>query len=252
MTAPQLSPGREWWWTGTEWVAAASHPDGASALAALATPPPAPAPAPPPVPMAAAPVAAEPAWAPAPVTVLPPAAPQYWQQPPPFDTLGLVALLCNLVPFLALGNIAAIVLSKRADRERLRQGFPPSGVAQAARIIGWVLSSIIAVGIIAAILIPVFLSQRHLGQQHAVPTVASAAIEGDARQAVDIESGYHQQFGIFATMPGLVADGFTPTPGVTTQVVHADRSSYCLQVSSAGASLFYDSTTDQLSQTPCR
>lgn len=38
MTAPQLSPGREWWWTGAEWVPAASHPDGLAALAALEAP----------------------------------------------------------------------------------------------------------------------------------------------------------------------------------------------------------------------
>jgi hypothetical protein len=178
-------------------------------------------------------------------------APQYWQQLPPFDTLGLVALLCNLMPIFALGNIAAIVLSKRADRARVQQGFAPSGVALAARIVGWVLTSIIALCIIAAIFIPVFLSQRHLGQ-HAGPTAVSAAIEGDARQAVGIESSYYQQFGTFTTMPGLLAHGFAPTAGVTTEVRHADRSSYCLQLSNAGANLFFDSTTGLLSQTPCR
>jgi hypothetical protein len=78
------------------------------------------------------------------------------------------------------------------------------------------------------------------------------AIEGDARQAVGIESGYYQQFGVFTTTPGLLTHGFAPTPGVTTQVLHADRSSYCLQLSNAGASLFFDSTTGLLSQTPCR
>jgi hypothetical protein len=177
--------------------------------------------------------------------------PQHWQQPPPFDTLGLVALLCNLVPFFALGNIAAIVLSKRADRERARQGFAPSGLALAARIVGWVFVSLVTVGIVAAILIPVFLSQRHLGQ-HAVPTITSAGIEGDARQAVGIETRYYEQFGIYTTLPGLVAHGFTPTSGVTTQVLHANRSSYCLRVSNQGTSLYYDSTTDLLSATPCR
>ena len=250
MTAPQLSPGREWWWTGAEWVPAATHPDAQAALAALE------APAPEPDPVVFAP--AQPYVAtPPPYVPTQPQVPyaQPWVNPkPPFDTLGLVSILLNLFPFLALGQIAAVIVSKQADKKRDAMGYPRSGMAAVGRILGYVFGTLIGLGVLLAILLPVFLHARHPGTsapQRAIQRADAAAVEVDARNAVNVETQYYAEFGIYTTLPGLLAHGYRPSAGVTTNVLSADRSRFCLQVSARDTTLFYDSTTSLLSTRPC-
>jgi hypothetical protein len=197
--------------------------------------------------VAAAPVAAEPAWAPAPVSVLEPIVPQYWQPTtPPFDTLGLISILLNLVPFFAIGNIAAIVVARQADKRRAAMGFPRSTLSAVGRVLGYVFTILIWIGIVAAVLIPVFLNQRAAAfHKHDLrPT--------DARNAIVAELGYHEQFGTFTLMPGLVTHGYAPTPAVTSTVLSADRTRFCLRFTQAGHVAYYDSTRDILGPAPCR
>lgn len=315
VTEPQLSPGGEWWWTGDAWVAAADHPDGRAALAAL-TAPAAPAPAPVPAPVqaavqapapapapepafaavapepsfaavaapapAAAPAAAtapEPFYAappapaaysePAAAAFRPPTANPAWAPPvaqpvafapagtAPFDTLGLVSILCNLFPFFAIGQVAAVLVANKADRERAKLGYPGSGLAAVGRALGWIFGVLIGLGILLAIVLPVFVSRHHTAGPGSTRPIASQSINDTAianvRAAASVEETYHQQFGIYTGNAGLAAHGYTPTGGVTLAVLHADRTRYCMKVDLGNAEGWFDSRTGNLTPTAsCR
>jgi hypothetical protein len=235
VTASQLSPGREWWWTGSEWVPAASHPDGQAALAAPVVPPQAPAPV---VPVA-------------PVAVVEPVFEEPWRIPqPPFDWLGLIALLLCFLPLLGLNQIAAYFLAKRAYRKRIVAGFRRSGLALAARIIST------AAFWLTLVFLLLWLAGYHpFRTSHASvpsgPASVPAAPYETAQQAVAVESAYHAKYGIYAPEAGLVAHGYAPAPGITSKVLHADRTRFCLQLSSAEGTYWYDSTTSVLSGERC-
>ncbi|MDX6216068.1 MAG: hypothetical protein QOG99_1652, partial [Frankiales bacterium] len=164
---------------------------------------------------------------------------------PPFDTLGLLSVLSVFVLPVA-GPIAALVLARQSDKQRDRAGLPRTGLAVAGRVLGWVFGALTGIAVLAAIAIPVFLNQRAAAfQKHDLrPT--------DARNAIVAELGYHEQFGTFTLMPGLVTHGYTPTPAVTSTVLSADSAHFCLRFAQAGHVAYYDSTQDILGPAPCR
>jgi type IV pilus assembly protein PilA len=101
-----------------------------------------------------------------------------------------------------------------------------------------VLVVIIIIGILAAIAIPVFLSQRQKGYD--------AAAKSDLRNFADFEEIYLNDYGTYGTLATVRAaePRFTPSKDVTITLVRYDGSkSYCLSASATGSTQtwYYDS-----------
>lgn len=97
---------------------------------------------------------------------------------------------------------------------------------------------IIIIGILAAVAIPVFLSQRQRG--------ADAAAKADLRQVAQSEESYLVDKGTYATLPTLLLteDGIRLSRSVTvTLIAYSGSASYCLAAVNAGSGLtwVYDS-----------
>jgi type IV pilus assembly protein PilA len=97
---------------------------------------------------------------------------------------------------------------------------------------------IIIIGILAAIAIPTFLSQRLKAQQ--------AASKSDTRNAATAEVLHYAEFDTFTTnMADLTAAGFRQSDSVTTTAPTGNATTYCVQSSYAGVA----NTTYHMSET---
>lgn len=97
---------------------------------------------------------------------------------------------------------------------------------------------IVIIGILAAVAIPVFLSQRQRG--------ADAAAKADLRQIAQSEESYLVDKGSYATLPVLLLneDGIRLSRSVTvTLLAYSGSASYCLSAVNAASGLtwVYDS-----------
>ncbi|MCU1600747.1 MAG: hypothetical protein JWO22_1456, partial [Frankiales bacterium] len=167
---------------------------------------------------------------------------------PPFDTLGLVSILCNFLPLGGIGQIAAVLVAKKADQERAKLGYPRSTMSAVGRVLGWFFGILIGIGILLAILLPLVLSHHaRAGGSQPWTKADNDAVVANTRTAATAEVTYFQSHGTYADLSGLRANGFAPTQGVSVAVLHADRSRFCLQLTLLGKVGWYSSTTDNLS-----
>jgi len=91
---------------------------------------------------------------------------------------------------------------------------------------------VIIVGILAAIAIPTFLSQRQKAQD--------AAAQSDTRNAATAETLYYAENDTFTSTvdPDLTDQGFRQSAGVTTTAT-GDDATYCVESESASGNTFY-------------
>ena len=82
---------------------------------------------------------------------------------------------------------------------------------------------IIIIGILAAVAIPIFLSQRS--------QATDSAIKGDLRIMAEFQETYYTSEFSYGTVPQLIADGsdVRASPTVTIRVLHYDDESFCLE-----------------------
>jgi type IV pilus assembly protein PilA len=101
---------------------------------------------------------------------------------------------------------------------------------------------IIIIGILAAIAIPTFLSQREKGWE--------AAVKSDLRNAATAQESYFTDASAYAPDDdftdgfGLDAEGYNQSANVTLVVQSATTSAYCMSAQhDSGGALFYISST---------
>lgn len=96
---------------------------------------------------------------------------------------------------------------------------------------------IIIIGILAAIAIPLFLSQRQRANE--------AAIKSDIEVAAKFEEGYYTSNMTYGSVADLQADGnpIVASQGVTVTIESFDTMGYCVSGShlDAGSTWYYDS-----------
>lgn len=268
---PQLSPDGHWWWDGTAWVPAAERPGAPIAVAPEPEPEPVPVAATEPEPVAeqslvAEPVAAQPpvaswaATAPMPGNGIPhqPFSGQPFVAQPytpgyslaaaqsPGKTLGIVSLVLSLVWVGGLGSVAAAVTGHMSRSKDRKAGAPPSGLALAGLILGYLGALMMLVLLVAAVAIPVFLNER--------AQAASGELGAELRSAALVQEALYADYGSYATSAGeLAGGGYSGDPSIRVEVLAVDAVSYCLGavVPEVGDALYYDSTTGTVSPTPC-
>ena len=126
---PQISPDGQWKWDGTQWVPNTTYPTQPG----YGTPP-------------------AHGTAPAYGTAYPPAA--YATAPPPSQTHGkaIASLVLSLVGLCGVGSLIAVILGHQSRGQAKREGRPPSGMALAGVIIGYVgLVATVAVFVLFAV-----------------------------------------------------------------------------------------------------
>ena len=233
---PQLSPDGHWWWNGTEWVPADQRP------------------MPEPVVETAAPAGFLP-----PVTVLPyAAAPQPTAYVPPGygnpgygpapssgnDGLAITSLVLGVLWLGGLGSVGAIVTGHMSRSKAKQEGRQPSGLALAGLIIGYIGASFMAIMVLTAIAIPVFLNQRN------VDTAAQA--KANLRNLAVAEETFMTDNGTYTgDLNALRASGFAESDGVQVAVLAVDARQYCLGAHKLTRTYYYDSVTGQVSTTSC-
>ena len=91
---------------------------------------------------------------------------------------------------------------------------------------------VIIIGILAAIAIPVFLSQRAKAQD--------AAAKSDTRNAASAEVLHYAEFDTFtADKDDLIAQGFRQSAGLDTQIPTASDTTYCVETDSLSGVTFH-------------
>jgi type IV pilus assembly protein PilA len=92
---------------------------------------------------------------------------------------------------------------------------------------------VIIIGILAAIAIPTFLSQRKKAQD--------AAAKSDTRNAATAETLYYAENDTFTTTvdPDLVDQGFRQSQGLTTTAPTGNATTYCVQTASLSGAVFH-------------
>lgn len=206
---PQLSPDGKWWWDGTAWIPAPQQPADF--------------------------------YAPVPVQSMgyAPTAPVARH-----DGLAITSLVLSVLWLMGFGSVAAIVTGHLSRSKAKREGREPSGVALAGLILGYVGAAFLVVGILAAIAIPVFLSQRDKG--------VAAEVKTSLRSAATAEETYYTDHERYTTeIADLAAVGYSPAAGVELGILRADASGYCLGATKLTRTYFYDSGTGRLSTRSC-
>ncbi|HEU0132825.1 MAG TPA: prepilin-type N-terminal cleavage/methylation domain-containing protein, partial [Mycobacteriales bacterium] len=107
---------------------------------------------------------------------------------------------------------------------------------------------IIIIGILAAIAIPSFLSQRKKGWE--------AASKSELRNAAVAQESYFTENATYTTdktATGLGGEGFNASTKVTLNVVSASSTAYCMSAvhTSGGATYYLTNTGGQPTTTPC-
>lgn len=212
MTSPsapsQLSPDGKWWWNGAEWVPADQQPG-----------------------FYAPPVPTQPQG-----YVVTPATP-----PSGTDGLAIASLVLSLVWLGGLGSVGGIVTGHLSRSKAKREGRQPSGLALAGLILGYVGAAFMALAILAAIAIPVFLNQASKG--------TAAEVKSNLRNAAVAEETFMTDHGSYARDTTTL--GFTPTDGVDVAVLRVDATDYCLGARKLTQVFYYDSRSGTLTTTPC-
>jgi hypothetical protein len=235
---PQLSPDGHWWWDGAEWVPADQRPAPVAEQPVVEQP----------VveqPVAEQPVAEQPSFY-APVQATVPAQPQGYGTYPAApasgtDGLAIASLVLSLLWLGGLGSVGGIVTGHLSRSKAKSEGRRPSGLALAGLILGYVGASFLALGILAAIAIPVFLNQHAKG--------TAAEVKSNLRNAAVAEETFLTDHGSYAQDTGTL--GFTPSDGVEVVVLRAGATDYCLGARKLTQVFYYDSRTGGLSTSPC-
>jgi type IV pilus assembly protein PilA len=105
---------------------------------------------------------------------------------------------------------------------------------------------IIIIGILAAIAIPSFLSQRKKGWE--------AASKSELRNAaVAQESYFTENAGYTTTLANLTTEGFNSSTNVTLSLISASTTAYCMSAvhNSGGATYYLTNTGGAPSKTAC-
>lgn len=118
----------------------------------------------------------------------------------------------------------------------LRIGAPESDPEDAGFTLIELLVVIIIIGILAAIAVPIFLSQRS--------RATDSAIMGDLRLVAEFQETYYTSEFTYGTINDLINDGsdVRASPTVTVRVLHYDDESFCLEGESTQSSelWYYD------------
>lgn len=178
---------------------------------------------------------------PVPPTPALPAQPQYAYPPQGTDGLAVASLVLSLVWLMGLGSIAAVITGHLSRGRAKREGRPPSGLALAGLIIGYVGGLLITIPILAAIAIPVFLNQRALGNQ--------SVIKSDLRELSVLEETYSVDNSAYSDDLSMI--GYSRDDGVVVSVVSASGTSYCLEGTKNGTTLYFDSRTLSFQDSSC-
>ena len=103
---------------------------------------------------------------------------------------------------------------------------------------------IVIIGILAAIAIPMFLSQRQKG--------AEAAIKSDLKSLATAQETYFVDEGTYLADDESLTE-FTETEDVTVEMVYANAQTFCAKGTSTGteAVWYYDSANGGLTETAC-
>ena len=105
---------------------------------------------------------------------------------------------------------------------------------------------IIIIAILAAIAIPMYLSQREKGW--------NANIRSDLRNAAVAQESYFTDNDTYTTtQTNLTAEGFNPSANVTITYVEGTPTRYCMSAvhSSGGGTFYIDSNNGEVTDTPC-
>ncbi|MCU1600746.1 MAG: hypothetical protein JWO22_1455 [Frankiales bacterium] len=241
VTEPQLSPGGQWWWTGNAWVAAAEHPGGIAALAAQSAPSAPLVPAQPAAPTPVVPVTVAPSPAGSHLTAgaaiaLPPGVPEPVVEAPGFRPAGWMPPADPVAAAAAAGP-------------------PPRALAQYAKPAGLAVAAVAAVGLFVGVVLPaIHHTQKAVATTVNKPIVAAANIElkAVATNAAQAEAAAFAESNTYVGMPGLLAQGYRSTKGVTLTVVAADADHFCFKLAGLAKSVaWYDSKTSLVSSRAC-
>jgi len=105
---------------------------------------------------------------------------------------------------------------------------------------------IIIIAILAAIAIPMYLSQRQKGWE--------ANARSDLRNAAVAQESYYTDNDIYTTTEAnLTAEGFNPSANVTMTYISANASGYCMSAvnDNGGATYYMDSDTGEPTTVAC-
>ena len=104
---------------------------------------------------------------------------------------------------------------------------------------------VLIIGILAAIAIPVFLSQQDAAKDSAAKSDLGSMKVAVIAFATTSNGTYPDDVADLAT------EGFTPSDGVTGHTVSATSAGMCLSATSATSTTFYITDTEGVSTTPC-
>ena len=210
---PQLSPDGHWWWDGTAWVPAEQRHQPAVPAAAQPAQP------------------AQPVW--------PAAAPA----PARHDGLAITSLVSSLLWVMGLGSVVAVVTGHLSRSRAKQEGREPSGLALAGLVIGYLGVSLMVVGVLAAVAIPVFLNQSAKSD--------TADVKSALRNAAIAEESGFVSSNAYGGTDLLEQQGWTPDPGVRLQVARVTPDDYCLVATKGRTTLWLLGSEATPSSIPC-
>ena len=172
--------------------------------------------------------------------------PSPYSQPQPTDGKAIASLVCGIVWTWGPTSIAAIVLGHLSRREAKQQNRPPSGMALAGLILGYV-------GLAGAVLL---VSLLFVGGGVHVQSVSGTAQVFPAQsiraELVDLgkaEETYFTDNMTYTQDESLLSDyGWT---GGDVLIASADETSYCLQGVDGTTPLYLSSNGKGVTTTPC-